>query len=181
MPSRSRVIWSRLLCTTGAYASIRRSSHCFVRFQSVPLRAGFHSPAAYNAGYAATDRWLRESAAQPLDEWIERIPYRETRRYTRRVLQTYGKNPVDVPGGAASIAPWNTAARPWTTTTAPTLARANRQIFFRRALKVVNGGLNQLPAPGLTIDGTRQSANIDRTAKPGFVNASLVLTRPPGG
>ena len=26
-----------------------------------------------------------------------------------------------------------------------------------------------------------ESANIDRTAKPGFVNASLVLTRPPGG
>jgi type II secretory pathway component PulM len=28
---------------------------------------------------------------------------------------------------------------------------------------------------------TIESANIDRTAKPGFVNASLVLTRPPGG
>ncbi len=47
-------------------------------------------PAAYNAGYAAADRWLRAAPAQPLDEWIERIPYRETKRYTRRVLQTYG-------------------------------------------------------------------------------------------
>jgi soluble lytic murein transglycosylase len=47
-------------------------------------------PAAYNAGEAATDRWLRESPGVPLDEWIERIPYRETKRYTRRVLQTYG-------------------------------------------------------------------------------------------
>jgi len=28
---------------------------------------------------------------------------------------------------------------------------------------------------------TIESANIDRTAKPGFVNASLVLTRPSGG
>jgi general secretion pathway protein M len=28
---------------------------------------------------------------------------------------------------------------------------------------------------------TIESANIDRTAKPGFVNASLVLTRPTGG
>ena len=26
----------------------------------------------------------------PLDEWIETIPYNETRRYTRRVLQSYG-------------------------------------------------------------------------------------------
>jgi soluble lytic murein transglycosylase len=47
-------------------------------------------PAAYNAGEAATDKWLRERGTQPLDEWIESIPYRETRRYTRRVLQSYG-------------------------------------------------------------------------------------------
>ena len=47
-------------------------------------------PAAYNAGYTAADRWLRDRAALPLDEWIERIPYRETRRYTRRVLQSVG-------------------------------------------------------------------------------------------
>jgi soluble lytic murein transglycosylase len=47
-------------------------------------------PAAYNAGYVATDRWLGTSGNLALDEWIERIPYRETRRYTRRVLQSYG-------------------------------------------------------------------------------------------
>ena len=47
-------------------------------------------PAAYNAGYVATDRWLRERGKEPLDEWIEHIPYRETKRYTRRVLQSYG-------------------------------------------------------------------------------------------
>jgi general secretion pathway protein M len=42
-------------------------------------------------------------------------------------------------------------------------------------LVVCLGGLQQ--SHGVTIE----SANIDRTAKPGFVNASLVLTRPPGG
>ncbi|MDH5675223.1 MAG: transglycosylase SLT domain-containing protein [Myxococcales bacterium] len=47
-------------------------------------------PAAYNAGHGAADRWLREAKDKPLDEWIEAIPYRETRRYTRRVLQSYG-------------------------------------------------------------------------------------------
>jgi soluble lytic murein transglycosylase len=47
-------------------------------------------PAAYNAGYAASDRWLTERPNMQLDEWVELIPYRETRRYTRRVLQTYG-------------------------------------------------------------------------------------------
>jgi soluble lytic murein transglycosylase len=47
-------------------------------------------PSAYNAGQAATDRWLRERAEQRLDEWIEEIPYDETRRYSRRVLQSWG-------------------------------------------------------------------------------------------
>lgn len=47
-------------------------------------------PAAYNAGHGAADRWLRERSTLALDEWIETIPYDETRRYTRRVLQSYG-------------------------------------------------------------------------------------------
>ncbi len=56
-------------------------------------RYGGHAalvPPAYNAGYGASDRWLRERGQLPLDEWVESIPYDETRRYTRRVLQTYG-------------------------------------------------------------------------------------------
>jgi len=47
-------------------------------------------PAAYNAGHGAADRWLRARGELPLDEWVEAIPYAETRRYTRRVLQSYG-------------------------------------------------------------------------------------------
>jgi len=47
-------------------------------------------PSAYNAGEGASDRWLRERPDMPLDAWIESIPYDETRRYTRRVLQTWG-------------------------------------------------------------------------------------------
>lgn len=47
-------------------------------------------PAAYNAGEGAADRWLRAKADLPLDEWIEEIPYDETRHYTRRVNQTWG-------------------------------------------------------------------------------------------
>ncbi|MFK7988236.1 MAG: transglycosylase SLT domain-containing protein [Sandaracinaceae bacterium] len=45
---------------------------------------------AYNAGQGAVDRWLRERGTQRLDEWVEDIPYDETRRYTRRVLQSWG-------------------------------------------------------------------------------------------
>lgn len=47
-------------------------------------------PAAYNAGHRAADRWLRARPDMPVDEWVEAIPYAETRRYTRRVLQSYG-------------------------------------------------------------------------------------------
>lgn len=47
-------------------------------------------PSAYNAGEGATDRWLRARPHEPLDVWIENIPYDETRRYTRRVLQSFG-------------------------------------------------------------------------------------------
>jgi len=47
-------------------------------------------PAAYNAGERAADRWARAHAPRPLDAWIEQIPYDETRRYTKRVLETYG-------------------------------------------------------------------------------------------
>jgi soluble lytic murein transglycosylase len=47
-------------------------------------------PAAYNAGPGAADKWLRERGRLSFDEWVETIPYTETRRYTRRVLQSYG-------------------------------------------------------------------------------------------
>jgi soluble lytic murein transglycosylase len=47
-------------------------------------------PAAYNAGQAAVDRWLRERGDGPLDEFVESIPYAETRGYTRRVIQSWG-------------------------------------------------------------------------------------------
>ena len=70
--------------------NLRIGSHfireLFSRYASNPAIV----PAAYNAGFAATDKWLRERGQEPLDEWIEHIPYRETRRYTRRVLQSYG-------------------------------------------------------------------------------------------
>ncbi|MEM1416357.1 MAG: lytic transglycosylase domain-containing protein, partial [Myxococcota bacterium] len=47
-------------------------------------------PAAYNAGHGAVDRWLRQRGEMPFDEYVEAIPYDETRRYTRRVLQSWG-------------------------------------------------------------------------------------------
>jgi soluble lytic murein transglycosylase len=47
--------------------------------------------AAYNAGETAVNRWLRdpERGALNLDEFIEDIPFDETRGYTKRVLGSY--------------------------------------------------------------------------------------------
>jgi soluble lytic murein transglycosylase len=47
--------------------------------------------AGYNAGEGAVNKWLRdpERAGLALDEFVEAIPYDETRGYTKRVLGTY--------------------------------------------------------------------------------------------
>ena len=42
--------------------------------------------AAYNAGPASVAAWTRMGAGLPLDEWVENIPYRETRQYVRGVM-----------------------------------------------------------------------------------------------
>ncbi len=44
--------------------------------------------ASYNAGPNAVSRWLRERPAEPADEWIEAIPYDQTRTYVKRVLRS---------------------------------------------------------------------------------------------
>jgi hypothetical protein len=43
----------------------------------------------YNAGEGGVDRWLRERGDLDLDEFIETIPFDETRGYTKRVLSSY--------------------------------------------------------------------------------------------
>ena len=47
--------------------------------------------AGYNAGEGAVDRWLGDHAYAGLamDEFMETIPYDETRNYTKRVLASY--------------------------------------------------------------------------------------------
>jgi soluble lytic murein transglycosylase len=45
--------------------------------------------AGYNAGEAAVERWLGERGNLAMDEFMETIPYDETRNYTKRVLASY--------------------------------------------------------------------------------------------
>jgi soluble lytic murein transglycosylase len=46
--------------------------------------------AAYNAGPAAASGWARAGAGLPLDEWVEGLPFRETRQYVRGVMADWG-------------------------------------------------------------------------------------------
>jgi hypothetical protein len=73
-------------------------------------------------------------------------------------LDVYGAIPRNFPAGAAAPLDLASNLRPTTLLTVANkalVARANRQLFFRRALKIVHGGLvggvNSLPSPGLTI------------------------------
>jgi soluble lytic murein transglycosylase len=52
------------------------------RFPDDPLLA----IPAYNAGPGRPKRWLEQLPGPDFDLWVELIPYRETRRYTKRVL-----------------------------------------------------------------------------------------------
>ncbi len=45
--------------------------------------------AAYNGGPNAVTRWLGDRGGRPLDEFVETIPYKETRLYVKNVLADY--------------------------------------------------------------------------------------------
>ncbi len=53
-------------------------------FNSIPVAI-----AAYNAGEDAVRDWLKKFKYKTVDEFIEDIPYNETRNYVKRVLTTY--------------------------------------------------------------------------------------------
>jgi len=49
----------------------------------------FKALAAYNAGEAAVDRWEKEIVTDDIEEFVERIPYIETRGYVKLVLRNH--------------------------------------------------------------------------------------------
>jgi soluble lytic murein transglycosylase len=48
-----------------------------------------HTIAAYNAGPQAVSAWIAKYANKAPDEFVELIPYQETRQYVKRVLRSY--------------------------------------------------------------------------------------------
>ena len=49
----------------------------------------FKAIAAYNAGEAAVDRWEKDIVTDDIEEFVERIPYVETRQYVKLVLRNH--------------------------------------------------------------------------------------------
>ncbi len=47
--------------------------------------------AGYNAGGGAVSRWLSARGHLAFDEFVETIPYEQTRNYTKRVTESYGR------------------------------------------------------------------------------------------
>jgi soluble lytic murein transglycosylase len=45
---------------------------------------------AYNAGPSRAKRWLEQNPNVDFDVWVELVPFRETRRYVKRVLASRG-------------------------------------------------------------------------------------------
>jgi soluble lytic murein transglycosylase len=91
-PSRQRLFDPALNLQIGA----RYLSFLSDRYGGNP----FLAVAAYNAGEGSVDRWLREKGNRPTDEFIEMIPFRETRGYVKRVLTTWQLYHVLYDGGS---------------------------------------------------------------------------------
>ncbi|MDD5434979.1 MAG: lytic transglycosylase domain-containing protein, partial [Nitrospira sp.] len=45
--------------------------------------------ASYNAGPNAVTKWIKERSEFDLDEFVEDIPYKETRNYVKKVYSSY--------------------------------------------------------------------------------------------
>ena len=60
--------------------------------------------AAYNAGPRAAAPWAARAAGRQLDEWVENIPYRETRRYVKAVVGAWSAYRILAGGSAPRLA-----------------------------------------------------------------------------
>lgn len=117
MPTTARRIGSRARARRHARRYTRPSSNVWLgswyfaqlldRYQG----QGALALGAYNAGPSPMDRWVEAHGDMEIDEFVERIPYRETRRYVRRALESYlvyrslsGRRPPRLLGSVAGKA-----------------------------------------------------------------------------
>jgi soluble lytic murein transglycosylase len=87
IPGFNKVVTSDLL-RKEALVSLQLGAHLIAmlqkRYKTPPLVL-----AAYNAGEEAVDHWVKSRGYLPTDEFIEEIPFDETRGYVKRILSTW--------------------------------------------------------------------------------------------
>jgi soluble lytic murein transglycosylase len=95
MPATARTVagWLSMSVTTAQLNDPAINTKIGARYmQFLMLRYGGNpalSMAGYNAGEGNVDKWLREKGNLPTDEFVESIPFRETRGYVKRVSRTW--------------------------------------------------------------------------------------------
>ena len=65
---------------------LRTFCYFFLAIAALKVLAG-----SYNAGPKAVMRWLDLHGDRPMDEFIELVPYTQTRGYMRKVTETYAR------------------------------------------------------------------------------------------
>ncbi len=95
MPATARQVagWLKISVTNAKLTDPRTNlrigsrylSYLFGLFRDNP----YLSVAGYNAGQGNVLKWIARFGDIPTDEFVERIPFRETRHYVKRVLGTY--------------------------------------------------------------------------------------------
>ena len=145
-------------------------------------RRGNHNPAAAVAN-AETGEYGNEDSINQAAGGASSAPNNVLEggedRNEDNQLQTYGATVSAVAGvvPTGAVAPFDSTATPLTAVANPGAARVNRVVLFRRALKLINGGIvggvSSLPDTGLTIateNGVYVQGNYNTT------NASAMAT-----
>jgi soluble lytic murein transglycosylase len=80
--------WSGTITLTDPPSNIRLGTHYLGKMYSRFDNNMVLATAAYNAGPGNVEQWLPQSDSLDARLWIENIPYNETRKYVRRVMET---------------------------------------------------------------------------------------------
>ena len=93
MPATARMVSNRLGIApptrrdlAKASVNVRLGAHHFAALMGRYRGNRALAAAAYNAGEGRVERWLKGADDMPVQVWIERIPFRETRDYVKGVI-----------------------------------------------------------------------------------------------
>ena len=90
----------------------RLGSRYFESLTKTHKGSPFLALAAYNAGAGRVQQWIERFGNIPSDEYVERIPFKETRHYVKRVMGTWQLMSWSFDEGYADLSAFNHEAWP---------------------------------------------------------------------